>query len=93
MNPKATTRRAKATSASAETNSPTADPTETGSPAVTPLLLHDLEPIANRLAALLGPPWTINDLTTTPDRLCLRGPDDRELGLAIIIAGAVIQMW
>ncbi|MEW1700383.1 hypothetical protein [Streptomyces sp. NPDC091278] len=53
----------------------------------------DLRAVAADIAAHLGNPWTLNELTATPHRVCLLGPDSRELGLSLIHADRVIQLW
>ncbi|KOX49549.1 hypothetical protein, partial [Streptomyces sp. NRRL F-6492] len=71
----------------------TPDPTEPTDASAEPLLLNDLRPVATDLAGRLGAPWTVEDLTATAERLRLIGPDNRELGLALLFADTVVQMW
>ncbi|MFC8895829.1 hypothetical protein [Streptomyces cinereoruber] len=58
-----------------------------------PLVLNDLRPVATDLAGRLGASWAVEDLTATAERLRLIGPDNRELGLALLFADTVVQMW
>ncbi|MFB7424773.1 hypothetical protein ACFC0K_16020 [Streptomyces hydrogenans] len=70
-----------------------AEPATTEPATTEPLLLTDLRPIAADLANHLGEPWTADGPTALARRVLLRGPDGRGLGLALIFAGAVVQMW
>ncbi|MFE0640178.1 hypothetical protein [Streptomyces sp. NPDC058877] len=71
----------------------TPDPSEAADTPAEPLVLNDLRPVATDLADRLGAPWMVEDLTATAERLRLIGPDGRELGLALLFADTVVQMW
>ncbi|MFE6186471.1 hypothetical protein ACFQ6U_18810 [Streptomyces sp. NPDC056465] len=68
-------------------------PTQPADAPAEPLVLNDLRPVATDLVSRLGAPWMVEDPTTTAERLRLIGPDNRELGLALIFTGTVVQMW